>query len=279
MTYEYQERAKAKINLTLHVDSKINDISHSQYGYHPLNSLVVFSDIADEVLIVPSQENKVSITGPFGHMLNANESNSTIQALKGIDRSPQHIKLVKNLPVSAGIGGGSANAAAVMRIFNSESIQVAMSLGADVPVCLFSKTAQMSGIGENLSFLPGLGQVNAVLVNPRVSISTANVFNAFDEMSVKGGSILPSSAEGSLLLRAINGRNDLEAAAISLEPVIGDVLSVINNQTGCCLARMSGSGPTCYGLFKDASASLNAAKAIRSIAPDWWCETTILGDK
>ena len=279
MTYEYQERAKAKINLTLHVDSKINDISHSQYGYHPLNSLVVFSDIADEVLIVPSKENKISITGPFGHMLNANESNSTIQALKGIDRSPQHIKLVKNLPVSAGIGGGSANAAAVMRIFNSESIQVAMSLGADVPVCLFSKTAQMSGIGENLSFLPGLGQVNAVLVNPRVSISTAKVFNAFDEMSVKGGSILPSSAEGSLLLRAINGRNDLEAAAISLEPVIGDVLSVINNQTGCCLARMSGSGPTCYGLFKDASASLNAANAIRSIAPDWWCETTILGDK
>ena len=279
MTYEYQERAKAKINLTLHVDSKINDISHSQYGYHPLNSLVVFSDIADEVLIVPSKENKVSITGPFGHMLNANESNSTIQALKGIDRSPQHIKLVKNLPVSAGIGGGSANAAAVMRIFNSESIQVAMSLGADVPVCLFSKTAQMSGIGENLSFLPGLGQVNAVLVNPRVSISTAKVFNAFDDMFVKGGSILPSTAEGSLLLRAINGRNDLEAAAISLEPVIGDVLSVINNQTGCCLARMSGSGPTCYGLFKDASASLNAANAIRSIAPDWWCETTILGDK
>jgi 4-diphosphocytidyl-2-C-methyl-D-erythritol kinase len=256
VTYEYQERAKAKINLTLHVDSKINDISHSQYGYHPLNSLVVFSDIADEVLIVPSKENKISITGPFGHMLNANESNSTIQALKGIDRSPQHIKLVKNLPVSAGIGGGSANAAAVMRIFNSESIQVAMSLGADVPVCLFSKTAQMSGIGENLSFLPGLGQVNAVLVNPRVSISTAKVFNAFDDMSVKGGSILPSTAEGSLLLRAINGRNDLEAAAISLEPVIGDVLSVINNQTGCCLARMSGSGPTCYGLFKDASASL-----------------------
>jgi 4-diphosphocytidyl-2-C-methyl-D-erythritol kinase len=279
VTYEYQERAKAKINLTLHVDSKINDISHSQYGYHPLNSLVVFSDIADEVLIVPSKENKISITGPFGHMLNANESNSTIQALKGIDRSPQHIKLVKNLPVSAGIGGGSANAAAVMRIFNSESIQVAMSLGADVPVCLFSKTAQMSGIGENLSFLPGLGQVNAVLVNPRVSISTAKVFNAFDDMSVKGGSILPSTSEGSLLFRAINGRNDLEAAAISLEPVIGDVLSVINNQTGCCLARMSGSGPTCYGLFKDASASLNAANAIRSIAPDWWCETTILGDK
>jgi 4-diphosphocytidyl-2-C-methyl-D-erythritol kinase len=279
VTYEYKELAKAKINLTLHVDSKINDISHSQYGYHPLNSLVVFSDIADEVLIVPSKENKISITGPFGHMLNANETNSTIQALKGIDRSPQHIKLVKNLPVSAGIGGGSANAAAVMRIFNSESIQVAMSLGADVPVCLFSKTAQMSGIGENLSFLPGLGQVNAVLVNPRVSISTANVFNAFDEMSVKGGSILPSFAEGPLLLRAINGRNDLEAAAISLEPVIGDVLSVINNQTGCCLARMSGSGPTCYGLFKDASASLNAANAIRSIAPDWWCETTILGDK
>ena len=279
MTYEYQERAKAKINLTLHVDSKINDISHSQYGYHPLDSLVVFSDIADEVLIVPSKENKISITGPFGHMLNANESNSTIQALKGIDRSPQHIKLVKNLPVSAGIGGGSANAAAVMRIFNSESIQVAMSLGADVPVCLFSKTAQMSGIGENLSFLPGLGQVNAVLVNPRVSISTAKVFNAFDDMFVKGGSILPTTVEGTLLFRAMNGRNDLEAAAISLEPIIGDVLGVINNQTGCCLARMSGSGPTCYGLFKDAKASLNAANAIRSIAPNWWCETTILGDK
>ena len=212
-------------------------------------------------------------------MLNANASNSTIQALKAIDRSPRHIKLLKNLPVSAGIGGGSANAAAVMRIFNSESIQVAMSLGADVPVCLFSKTAQMSGIGENLSFLPGLGQVNAVLVNPRVSVSTAKVFKAFDDMFVKGGSILPTTTEGSLLIRAINGRNDLEAAAISLEPIIGDVLSIINNQTGCCLARMSGSGPTCYGLFKDAGASLKAANAIRSIAPDWWCETTILGDK
>ena len=100
MTYEYQERAKAKINLTLHADSKINDISHAQYGYHPLNSLVVFSDIADEILIAPSKENKISITGPFGHMLNANESNSTIQALKAINRSPQHVKLVKNLPVS-----------------------------------------------------------------------------------------------------------------------------------------------------------------------------------
>ena len=145
---------------------------------------------------MPSKENKISITGPFGYMLNANESNSTIQALKAIDRSPRHIKLLKNLPVSAGIGGGSANAAAVMRIFNSESIQVAMSLGADVPVCLFSKTAQMSGIGENLFFLPGLGQVNAVLVNPRVSVSTAKVFKAFDDMFVKGGSILPTTTEG-----------------------------------------------------------------------------------
>ena len=279
MTYEYQERAKAKINLTLHVDSKINDISHAQYGYHPLNSLVVFSDIADEILIAPSKENKISITGPFGHMLNANESNSTIQALKAINRSPQHVKLVKNLPVSAGIGGGSANAAAIMRIFNTESIQAALSLGADVPVCLFSKTAQMGGIGENLSFCPGLGQLNAVLVNPRVSLSTAKVFKAFDEMFVEDGSVLPTTSEGSLLIRAINGRNDLEAAAILLEPIIGDVLNVINNQTGCCLARMSGSGPTCYGLFKDAGASLKAANAIRSIAPDWWCETTILGDK
>jgi 4-diphosphocytidyl-2-C-methyl-D-erythritol kinase len=275
---KHEEQARAKINLTLHVGAKINDITHAQYGYHPLNSLVVFSDIFDKVSIEPSKDNKISISGPFGHMLNEDNSNSAIQALRVTGNSPKHVKLVKNLPIAAGIGGGSANAAAVLRILNIENVEVAMSLGADVPVCLFSKTAQMSGIGENLSLIPGLGQLNAVLVNPRVSVSTAKVFKAFDEMFVKTDLSLPVMEKGTLLSRAINGRNDLEVPALSLEPIIGDVLSLINDQAGCCLARMSGSGPTCYGIFKDKEASLTAANSIRSKAPDWWCETTLLGD-
>ena len=278
MANKHEEQARAKINLTLHVGAKINDITHAQYGYHSLNSLVVFSDIFDKVSIEPSKDNKISISGPFGHMLNEDNSNSAIQALRVTGNSPKHVKLVKNLPIAAGIGGGSANAAAVLRILNIENVEVAMSLGADVPVCLFSKTAQMSGIGENLSLIPGLGQLNAVLVNPRVSVSTAKVFKAFDEMFVKTDLSLPVMEKGTLLSRAINGRNDLEVPALSLEPIIGDVLSLINDQPGCCLARMSGSGPTCYGIFKDKEASLTAANSIRSKAPDWWCETTLLGD-
>ena len=278
MANKHEEQARAKINLTLHVGAKINDITHAQYGYHPLNSLVVFSDIFDKVSIEPSKDNKISISGPFGHMLNEDNSNSAIQALRVTGNSPKHVKLVKNLPIAAGIGGGSANAAAVLRILNIENVEVAMSLGADVPVCLFSKTAQMSGIGENLSLIPGLGQLNAVLVNPRVSVSTAKVFKAFDEMFVKTDLSLPVMEKGTLLSRAINGRNDLEVPALSLEPIIGDVLSLINDQAGCCLARMSGSGPTCYGIFKDKEASLTAVNSIRSKAPDWWCETTLLGD-
>ena len=273
------ERARAKINLTLHVGRVITDPSDPFYGYHPLDSLVVFADIGDEIEMSAAQTTTLSINGPFGAGLTADNDNLILRALTTAKAAPHNVTLKKYLPVSAGIGGGSANAAAVLRIFGVDDLQTAVSLGADVPVCLHSKTAHMTGIGEDVTLMTNMGQLHALLVNPRVSVSTGAIFKAFDAAPDIRETPRPMKQSGDLLSRALDGRNDLEPIAIAQAPVIGDVLRLLASQNGCQLARMSGSGATCFGIFQSDRALCQAERAIRAHAPDWWCEATLLGDR
>jgi len=273
-----QETANAKINLTLHVGRVIKDPSDPFYGYHPLDSLVVFADIGDKIEMCAAKETTLSIAGPFGKGLTADNDNLILRALMVAKSKPQNITLEKNLPVSAGIGGGSANAAAVLRMCGVDDLHIAVSLGADVPVCLRSKTAQMTGIGEDVTLMPGMGQLHALLINPRVAVSTGAIFKAFDSAVDIRDTPRPMKTSGDLLSRAMDGRNDLEPIAMAQAPVIGDVLRLLASQNGCQLARMSGSGATCFGIFESDHTLRQAEAAIRSQAPDWWIHPTILGD-
>jgi len=210
--------------------------------------------------------------------LTAEGDNLILRALTAAKAAPQYVTLEKHLPVSAGIGGGSANAAAVLRMCGVDDLHTAISLGADVPVCLRSETAHMTGIGEDVTLMPDMGQLHALLVNPRVAVSTAAIFKAFDASPDIRQTPRPMKISGDLLSRALDGRNDLEPIAIAQAPVIGDVLRLLASQPGCQLARMSGSGATCFGLFESDRALRKAEVVIRAQAPDWWCEATLLGD-
>ena len=273
-----KELARAKINLTLHVGRVIKDPSDPFYGYHPLDSLVVFADIGDELEMRASEETTLSISGPFSAGLTADNDNLILRALNAAKSEPQNVTLKKHLPVSAGIGGGSANAAAIFRMCGIGDLRTAVSLGADVPVCLRSETAHMTGIGEDVTHMPGMGQLHALLVNPRVAVSTAEIFKAFDKSKTIRNTPRPMKAEGDLLSRALDGRNDLQSVAIGQAPIIGEVLRMLGSQRGCQLARMSGSGATCFGIYESDHALRKAEAAIYAAAPDWWCETTLLGD-
>ena len=274
----HKEQARAKINLTLHVGRVIKDPSDPYYGYHPLDSLVVFADIGDELEIFDAEKTTLSIGGPFGMGLTAEGDNLILRALKAANANPQSVTLEKHLPVSAGIGGGSANAAAILRMCDIDDVGMAVSLGADVPVCLRSETAHMTGIGEDVTLIPDMGQLHALLVNPRVAVSTGAIFKAFDASTDIRETPRPMRANGDLLSRALDGRNDLEPIAMAQAPVIGDVLRMLASQNGCQLARMSGSGATCFGVFESSRALRKAEAAIRAQAPEWWCVATLLGD-
>ena len=180
------------------------------------------------------------------------------------------------------LAGGSADAGAAIRLLTilnnepplSNDWQI-LEIGSDVPVCHLSKTCIMESVGEKLTPLPGLGQVAAILVNPGVAMSTGTIFKAFDTGGETSEFTLPS---GSLLEMAKAGRNDLQDIAIGIEPVIQTVLDEIETQGGCQLARMSGSGATCFGLFETFKDAQNASAAIKNKYPDWWVVPTMLGD-
>lgn len=220
----------------------------------------------------------LSIGGPFGMGLTADGDNLILRALTAAKAKPQYVTLEKHLPVSAGIGGGSANAAAVLRMCDVDDLHIAVDLGADVPVCLRSETAHMTGIGEDVTLMPDMGQLHALLVNPRVAVSTAAIFKAFDTAPDIRETPRPMKTSGDLLSRALDGRNDLEPIAIAQAPVIGDVLRLLASQNGCQLARMSGSGATCFSIFESDTALRRAEAAIRKQAPEWWCRAVMLGD-
>ena len=282
------EKARAKVNLSLHIGAPIADPDDRFYGYHPLDSLVAFADIGDDVSCEVADTTSLTINGPFADGLEADENNLILKAYAAVaklsDVPPLKFHLVKNLPVASGIGGGSADAAAALRLMKhyvelSEEkwLEIALSLGADVPVCFHSKTTRMCGIGEKLCELTNLGAISAVLINPGIAIGTGSVFQKFDAANTH---IAPKEqmTEGDLLSRTLAGTNDLETISMSLCPEIGDVLRYMASQPGCQLARMSGSGATCFALFeRDAQAHV-AVEAISKLHPDWWVVATRIGD-
>ncbi len=272
------EFARAKINLTLHVGRVIQDPHDPFLGYHPLDSLVVFADVGDSLVMTLADKTTLSIEGPFGEGLTVGDDNLILKALASTKSKACHVTLKKNLPVSAGIGGGSANAAAVLRMCEVDSLETAVGLGADVPVCLKSQTAHMTGIGGDVAVLPDMGQLYALLINPGTAVSTGAIFKAFDAGSNIRETPRPMKTSGDLLSRALDGRNDLEPIAIAQAPIIGDVLRTLASQEGCQLARMSGSGATCFGIFDTSTALKRAEAKIKTQNPEWWCAATLLGE-
>jgi 4-diphosphocytidyl-2-C-methyl-D-erythritol kinase len=269
--------APAKVNLFLHVTGKRAD------GYHLLDSLVVFAGIADRIAFAPSGTLSLKISGPFAGSLHAEQDNLVLRAARalaaeaGIPPSGA-LHLDKQIPVASGIGGGSADAAAALRLLcrvwgvrpaGTVLDRIASGLGADVPVCLRSRPMRMRGVGEILTPAPALPQCGLVLVNPGVPLATKAVFGArCGEFSPEAA--LPAGWETAREMAGWLSRagNDLETPAAGLVPAIRDVLSAIAGSPGCLLARMSGSGATCFGLFASAGDAEAAAAGIAS--PDWW---------
>lgn len=265
--------APAKVNLALHVTGQRAD------GYHLLDSFVVFADVGDRIVATVADRLSLTIRGPEAHHLESGPDNLVLRAarLLGTDRGAA-ITLDKVLPVSSGIGGGSADAAAALQALSRlrgdqlPEIEKVLRIGADVPVCLAGRPARMSGIGERLDPAPALPDGAALLLaNPRVAASTPKVFAALsgrdnlplDPFPDRFGSV--EAMADWLVLQ----RNDLEIPARTIAPVIGEVLAEIA-ATGCLMARMSGSGATCFGLFAGLSAAQDAARCLERRRPDWW---------
>lgn len=265
--------ARAKINLCLHVTGQRGD------GYHLLDSLVVFADLGDRISCMSADGLGLTITGPHGTGLSAGEDNLVLRAANAFGGTRgAAIVLDKHLPVASGIGGGSADAAATLQALSRlwgcgvPDAASILKLGADVPVCLAGRPCRMQGVGEVLTPLPPLPAAHLVLVNPGVAIPTPAVFQA---LTRRDNTPLPREIprlQGLAELAAFlqMQRNDLEAPALALAPVIGQVKQALGAQAGCYLARMSGSGATCFGLFADPLSAAAAAAAIRSAQPDWW---------
>lgn len=271
-----EELAPAKINLALHVRRRRAD------GYHDLETLFAFVRDGDRITVARAGADSFALTGPFGKVLEGDDNLVTRAAARFADRyggGPWAITLDKHLPIASGIGGGSADAAATLRaLARLEGVstadpglfEIAEGLGADVPACLLGRTALGTGKGERLAPLSGLEGTPALLVNPGVGVSTAAVFKAWDGVD-RGG-----IADGPLIDRAIAGRNDLEPPARATAPVIGEVIDRLAAQAGVLIARMSGSGATCFALFDSAGACRAAAAAIADARPDWWRLETAL---
>ena len=262
MALTRRETAPAKLNLTLHVTGRRAD------GYHLLDSLVVFCDIGD-VVTLRDGPLSLTITGPFATGLAAEPDNLCLRAarLAGQDAA---ITLEKNLPVASGIGGGSADAAAVLRALEADP-RGTEALGADVPVCMAGVPTRMRGLGEVLDPLPPLPALHLVLVNPGKGLSTPAVFKALEQrQNPPMPDLLPGFPDAAALIAFLQDcRNDLQAPAIALMPEIATCLVALTD-AGARLARMSGSGATCFGLFADAAAARAAQATIARAHPAWW---------
>jgi 4-diphosphocytidyl-2-C-methyl-D-erythritol kinase len=272
------ERARAKINLTLRVLGRRVD------GYHELDSLVGFAGVHDELRLEVGPLG-LEIAGPRADALGTGEDNLVLRAARGFGQAFPGARLgrftlIKTLPVASGIGGGSADAAAALRLLARlngvagdapELFALAGRLGADVPVCLHGRACHMAGIGERLGPPLDLPPFDIVLANPGVPVETAAVFRA---LALRPGDIRPAARAGVCDLRAeiMRGINDLQAPAIDFVPAIGAVLRRLGEQDGCLVARMSGSGPTCFGLFARGGAAETAALRIAAAQPGWWVE-------
>lgn len=285
----WAELAPAKVNLCLHVGPVQAD------GYHPLASLVVFADVGDVVTVEPAQALTLSVTGPFGEGLSSGEDNLILKALRALGQAtgtgePRlHVTLDKRLPIAAGLGGGSSDAGAALRLarrvldldIDDAALEaVAGIIGADGPMCLRAHTAWAEGIGDHLTEAPGLPPLHAVLVNPGVPCSTGAVYQAYDALGV-GGADRPDGPTAlditSLLDWLSHQRNDLEAPALSVAPAIAQALEALVACDGVGLVRMSGSGATVFALFERAADASTAARQIAADRPEWWVVATVLG--
>ena len=261
--------APAKVNLTLHVTGQRDD------GYHLLDSLVVFADVADRLWFETADALKLSVTGPFAQGVPTDARNLIWQAAEMAGASDA-IKVEKNLPHGGGIGGGSSDAAAVLRHYGVSA--GASSLGADVPVCLSPVAQRMRGTGELLEDVDGFPPLHAVLVNPMVHLPTPAVFAALEK---KNNPPMPKALPIFDDCAGLNQwlalqRNDLQGPAMSLAPVIGTALAALEAQAETRLARMSGSGSTCFGLINTRSDAEAVAARLSQAHPDWWVRATTL---
>lgn len=279
--------AHAKINLTLHVTGKRPD------GYHLLESLITFADIHDTVTVEAADRLSLSITGPFATTLAQDEDENilmkTARMLAEKAAISPHVRIIlhKVLPIGSGIGGGSADAAALMHLLHSlwklpfsdeEMRAFALEIGADVPVCYNRKTAFIAGIGEQLREVTIPALFPALLINPLQSLSTIQVFKqGVPCFSSPDPQAIPPLQHETFIDWLKAQKNDLETTAISLMPVIADILTSLKHQPECLLARMSGSGATCFGLFSSTEDAAQAARHIRHTHPSWWVQETQIG--
>jgi len=283
-------RAPAKINLTLQIVGRRAD------GWHELVSLVAFAGAADRLTFAPGPRLELSVDGPTAPAAGPIEDNLVMRAARALAARVPDLRLgafhlTKRLPVAAGIGGGSANAAAALRLLagaNGLSLddcrlfEAAAATGADVPVCVAARARMMAGLGELLGPVLQLPPLFAVLVNPGVALETRSVFA---RMGLAPGESLAGSAHpaiGDNLSRKDlfgllhDARNDMEDAARALSPAVGAVLRALAATPGCRLARMSGSGATSFGLFDDCHAAARGAAGLRRAHPGWWVKATLL---
>lgn len=273
------EHAPAKVNLALHVTGRRDD------GYHLLDTLVVFTEVGDTVSVAAAEQDSFTIQGPFAGLLDDEADNLVLRArdlLRSLygDLPPVAISLEKNLPVASGIGGGSSDAAAtlraLMRLWGIELsadalAAAALRLGADLPMCLYARTLVARGIGEEIEPVEGIPPLHMVLTNPGVAVPTPAIFRA---LASRDNPPLPRLAGAKALFDWLAAtRNDLEAPARALATEIGDVLSALS-ASGAALARMSGSGATCFGLFNSPAEAEAAASAIAAQYPAWYVTAT-----
>jgi 4-diphosphocytidyl-2-C-methyl-D-erythritol kinase len=288
------EEARAKVNLTLRVVGRRVD------GYHDLESLVAFADCADRLSLTPGASLGLETIGPLAAACGETADNLVLKAARLLsERVPDmkvgHFTLDKVLPVAAGIGGGSADAAAALRLLarlnalaldDKRLLEVALLTGADVPVCLASRSCDMTGVGETLLPL-SLPKMPCVMVNPRVAVATKDVFSA---LGLRNGELLVgvsdiiqatdwpeqgASVEDWVEVLAAN-TNDLEAPATRIQPVIGEVIAALNASNGAWLARMSGSGATCFAIYENTAEAQRAAQKIQLDRPQWWVHAGVL---
>lgn len=273
--------APAKVNLTLHVTGQRED------GYHLIDSLVAFAPVHDRLVIKSGPTLELAVTGTESETVPAGMRNLALKAAALVqgDRGSS-VMLEKLLPVAAGVGGGSADAAAVLRglAAHHEDLPAfapgALALGADVPMCLACKPCRVGGIGERITFVD-LPPLPAVLVNPRTPVSTAKVFARLARRDNRQmpGDLPPARDVPGVIEWLSEQRNDLEPASLEEAPVIADVLALLRTSPGCGLARVSGSGATCFGLFGDERLAREAEVRIAALHPAWWLATGQLGDQ
>ena len=262
--------ARAKINLALHVTGRRAD------GYHLLDSIVAFVDLGDRITVAPSDSLSLTLTGPFAAGLSSKD-NLVLRAARALHPTlGAAITLEKNLPIASGIGGGSSDAAATLHALSRlwqqplPAPEAVLALGADVPVCLAGHPARLQGIGEKVAPLT-LPQAWLVLCNPGVALATAHVFAALQSRANPPLDPPPAFRDAADLARYLHSqRNDLAAPACSLAPEITATLAALAAQPDCLLARMSGSGATCFGLFATATAAQSAARSLSRAHSTHW---------